>query len=159
MLNARAIAMQGLGRSGRLVAVQGLWPEADAGGSNVGARGSLAKRVREQYELIDEVRRKRDALRRAMALAKKQAADARELQALQEAHEVGMAAMRRAMGAIALADEAAPPSALREIATQAAAQMAVARAAFIEQLGSAVGLQRANNRRRALIAIVLLLLT
>jgi hypothetical protein len=30
MLSARSIALQGLGRSGRLVAVQGLWPDTDA---------------------------------------------------------------------------------------------------------------------------------
>jgi hypothetical protein len=157
MLNARAIATQGLGRSSRLVSVQGLWPEAEGG--NVGARGSLAKRVREQYELIDEVRRKSAALKRALALAKQQAEDEREAQVLRTAYEVGLAAMRRAMGAIALADAAAPPSTLRVIVDEAAAQMAAARAAFIEQLGSADGLRRARNKRLALIAIVLLLLT
>jgi hypothetical protein len=32
MLNARAIALQGLGRTSRLVAVQGLWPAPVIGG-------------------------------------------------------------------------------------------------------------------------------
>lgn len=158
MLDPRAIAMQGLGRSGRLVAVQGLWSEAEGG--NAGARGGYAKRIREQYELIDEVRRKSSALKRALALAKQQADAEQQASALRAVYDAGMAAMRRAMSAIALADVTTPPTTLRSIVVEASAQMAVARDAFVTQLvGGEDGLRRTNNRRRAIIAIVLLLLT
>jgi hypothetical protein len=50
MLNPRAIAMQGLGRTSRLVAVQGLWPAPAFGGGGYG-------RFRVPDDLIDAQRR------------------------------------------------------------------------------------------------------
>ncbi len=54
-LSPRAIAVQGLGYSTRLVAVQGLWPDAGTGGSGV-LRVRIPRRTVEatRLRLIDE---------------------------------------------------------------------------------------------------------
>lgn len=64
-LNPRAIATQGLGRSTRLMAVQGLWPDS----LSTGGGGFRSRRVFLQRHLADRTGADSDALLLAATLA------------------------------------------------------------------------------------------
>lgn len=153
-LNARAIAVQGLGAfTPRLVAVQGLWPFSGeaADTSSFGARAARRRRdaaLDARLDELDRALRRHEERRHRARLAGAAIAEAPELLAFRSDEE----AARRVAGAIETLQTGADLSVADEAALRAILGAARARVADAEA-------RRRRNRWRIVLLVALMLIS